>query len=75
MNTSVFKLTNNGGTVKHLSFKSFVFSGGEVSVKLESSTGVDYIYFNLNSPHNILARIRNSNDFFKLINVIDAIRQ
>jgi ribose-phosphate pyrophosphokinase len=52
-----------------LDYKSFVFNGGEVSIKLPLICDL------ANRNVKILARIQNSNDFFFLANVKDALER
>ena len=56
-----------------LEYKSFVFNGGEVSVKLNDSYG--FFDPDLGSDIDITARISNSEDFMKLAMLKDAIER
>lgn len=63
----MIKITLYDGTI--VDYKSFVFSGGEVSVKLADPfmiAGSTYV--------NLFAPIKNSNDLMELLMVTDAIR-
>lgn len=54
-----------------LDYKSFVFSGGEVSIKLNAG---NYKFLWEKADHQtIIARIQNSNDFFELAMLKDAL--
>lgn len=55
-----------------LNFKGFVFSGGEVSIKLDSN---NLKFKHLDENVKITANIRNSNDFFALALTTDALRR
>ncbi len=55
-----------------LDYKYFVFSGGEISVKLDTS---NLLFFYDKSPYTIVARIQNANDAMAIAFIKDAIQQ
>jgi len=55
---------------KLLDFKSFVFPGGEISVKLKHD---NYNFLYENADCSIVARLHNANDIMELIMVKDAV--
>lgn len=66
----MFKIVKSN---KYLSFKEFVFPGGEVSVKLNTW---DYSYLYTKSPtQTIIANIHNSDDVMKLEMLKDALER
>ncbi len=60
-----------GGSI--LDYKYFIFSGGEISVKLDTKN-LKYLYDTL-IPYTIVARIQNSNDALTLAFLKDAIER
>lgn len=72
---SNLKIIRNG---EELDFKLFVFSGGEVSVKLNLNTTAFVAKTKFFAPYpyqTIIARIKNSNDILELANLTDALRR
>ena len=63
----MIKITLFDGTT--ISYKSFVFSGGEVSVKISDTSAI----VDSKSIH-LFASIKNSNDLMELLMITDAIR-
>lgn len=53
-----------------LDYKFFLFSGGEVSIKLDAR---NYRFFQESTEYNLFARLHNSNDIFALAMVKDAL--
>lgn len=70
MNIKIFKkLTPDN--ICELEYKAFVFSGGEVSVKLDST---NFKFLFNSSPVILVARIQSSEDFIGLAMIKDALR-
>lgn len=66
----MFAVTNNN---QWLQYKSFLFSGGEVSVKLTPE--MTSFTPNLNDSFKITAHVFNSNQLLEVVFLVDAIRQ
>lgn len=73
----VYKVANNNTGSKSLIelpiIKDFLFPGGEVGIQLDASN-INYNYTSA-SEQTIVARIHDSNDILRLLNVTDALRR
>lgn len=65
-------ITISKGLLK-LDYKGFLFPGGEVGVKLD--TRGHLLYRAADVPHQVVARIHNSNDLMELVLLTDALRR
>jgi len=70
-NIKIVKRQSWGPDVE-LNYKYFTFSGGEVSIKLDVG---NYRFFESKAPVKLIARIQNSNDFFALANIKNALEE
>lgn len=70
MSIKIIKKTTT--QIFELDYKSFIFNGGEVSIKLDS---FNYFFFAVKAPITLVSRIQNSNDFFVLANIKNALEE